>query len=509
MPRQTADPGIPPLWNVRRVIVCTGLILIGIVQTLGAIALSSSAAALLTGAKNIHGLPVAPALVAAALTGFVSFVVQHRTAERFALSYVHDVRVSYARHVLLLPFDGKSPELGLSLTRLVNDLGAVKLWLSRGLLALVTLAASLLTLTLWLALAERSFLVPLVSCLALWTLGIALALAPLRKSIRRSRQKRGRLAVLLGRALPERLPLLMHGKLAPVTDRLTRTSTEVCNLLVTRATWSSAMRALSRATFPCAAGVFALTEGIEGGKIALFLLIFAFVSTQLESGAAGLEFFEAYRVARDKLQRVFNLPTLAPFKTVAEQVPDWQKSIEIVLLELPSGEKLSAGIEGGACTRICRDNTRDLRHIALSLSGLTRRPSQERILIDGVTFADIGRKSLWRNVALLSPENGIPAYQKNRPAFLFGARRDPCGDEQAAVRSSLGLDEDWTAGVTQKMPESERVRIRIARALLRKPKLLIVHDDSLSGNDCLALRLQELATDHGTTLVILAKNDPS
>lgn len=498
-------PGLPPLWSARRVLVCIWLIAIGIVQTLGAIALSNSAAALLSGANDVFGLPVATALIAAALIGLIAFVAQNRTAESFALSYIHDVRLSYTRQALLLPLDGKSPELGLSLTRLVNDLGAIKLWLSRGLLALITLAVSLVTLASWLVLKESSFLIPLAASLAVWATGISLVLPPLRASIRRARKKRGRLAILLGRALPERLPLLMHGKLTPVLERLSGKSRDVCKELVGRATWSGMIRALSRATFPCAVGTFALTGGVDTGNIALFLLIFAFVSLQFESGAAGLEFLEANRVAREKLQKVFELPAMAPVETLSGQSLDWREPIEITSLNLPSGDCLTTRIEAGTCTQIRLHDPKDLRHIALSLCGLSFGPALTQIRIGGISFAEINRKTLWRKIALISPENGFPSYQEKRPAFLFGARRDPGEAEQIALKSSLEIVEDRMPRDARTMPQSEQVRIRAARALLRKPRVLVVHDNSLIDDDALTTRLKDLARESGATLVLLSQ----
>ncbi|WP_421979358.1 hypothetical protein [Roseibium sp.] len=505
MSHRPTKPGLPPVWNARRGLVCAWLVLTGFAQTLGAIALSTGSAALLTGKPDVHGAPVLMVLCISTLVTLGAFILQNRGAERFALSYVHDVRLAYARHVLLLPFDGKSPATGLSLTRLVNDLGAVKLWLSRGLIALVTLGATLLTLAGWIVAMRPSYLPPLTVGLAVWLLGTALAMPGLRRSIRASRQRRGNIAILLGRTLPERLPLLLHGKLTPILDRLAVKSTEVCSLLVSRATWSGMMRAASRATFPVAVISYALSGGIDPDAIAQFLLIFAFLAAQLEAGAAGLEYFEANKVAREKLTRVFGIPPLAPLETGRRLEPDWSQPIEISALELPSGDRFSGLIKPAGCTWLELDDPQDRQHVALCLCGLTQAGAQAAIRLAGHSFADIGRKALWRSVTLISPINGIPLYQKNRPAVVLGSRvKDKAGENDILGRFS-GLVPATTAAASRARADRDQIRIRIARALLRQPRLLVVHDDRLLGESDLLEDLREQASSLGTTLVLIAE----
>ncbi|WP_306141638.1 hypothetical protein [Roseibium sp. MMSF_3412] len=498
-------PGLPPVWNARRGLVCAWLVLTGFAQTTGAIILSAGSAALLTGQPHIHSFPVLPVLCLSGIVTLGAFVLLNRGAERFALSYVHDVRLAYARHVLLFPFDGKSPSTGLSLTRLVNDLGAVKLWLSRGLLALVTLSATLITLAAWIGMASPAYVIPMSVCLLVWALGTGLALPGLRKSIRESRQKRGAIAVLLGKTLPERLPLLLHGKLAPVLNRLSRRSEEVCSLLVGRATWSATMKAASRATFPAAVAAYALSGSVEPGAIAQFLLIFAFLAAQLEAGAAGLEYYEANRVAREKLSRVFSTDPLAPLGSGTNTQPDWSQAIEISDLRLPSGKLLSTRIAPGACEWLSLDEPQDLQYLALCLCGLTLREAQRNIRLASHTFADIDRKALWRNVTLVSPSNGIPVYRQAAPAVLFGSRTKAGTEQKETLGKLPGLVPDRTAAAARISTDREQIRIRLARALLRRPRLLVVRDDGLLGERDLLEYLKEQAGQRGTTLVLLAQ----
>ena len=504
MSMQNAEPGLPPLWSVRRVFICVGLVVNGIIQSLGAIALSLSSAALLKGDPAIYGVPVLAVLFVSAFAALVLFVAQSRFTENFALSFVHDVRLAYARHALLLPIDGKSPGVGLSLTRLVNDLGAIKLWLSKGMLALVTLVPTMGTIAVWSFWQEPDFVLPLLGTLCLWVGGIALVANPLRTSIRKSRQQRGSIALLLGRVLPERLPLLLHGKLQPVLNRLALKSSEVCSSLTTRATLSGTLRALSRATFPVAVVLYAFVTNGDDFEIALFLLVFAFVVTQLEAGASGIEYFEASRVAREKLTSVFKLPVMSPLVSRKPLDVSWEEPITIDNLPLPSGEHLNTLIPPKACCNLVQEKPQDLRSISLSLCGMTHDHMLDRVSLGGSTFTELGRKTLWRHVALVSPANGIPHHQMRRPAVNLGSKSASSDKLLAALERMFGKQPDWLPAATVGRSEAERLRIRIVRAFLRRPRLLVIHDDFLVQDLILIHGVQKLAQREKITLVFLS-----
>ncbi|MBO6757100.1 MAG: ABC transporter ATP-binding protein [Roseibium sp.] len=477
-------------------------------QTLGAILLSMSCAALLQQEQQVYGLPVAAALAAGAAAAIGLFVVQCRFAERFALSYVHDVRMAYARHAMLLPFDAKSPGIGLSLTRLVNDLTAIKLWLAKGLVALITLVPTLLTLGTWIAATKPEFVPPFVGSLVVWAAGLAIVLRPLRISICKARQTRGAMAVLLGRSLPERLPLLLHGKLTPILEKLARKSGDMCRFMTARATWSGVLRAISRFTFPCAVGLYAVTGMPIAADIALFLLIFAFLASQLEAGAAGLEYFEANKIAHEKLAPVFARPALRPLAQIDTDGAIWRQVLTIRDLELPSGQVMSATIPSGTCTKIVRTDQRDAHHIALSLCGLSGLRSLECVRLGENRFSDIECKTIWRNVALVSPMNGIPLYQLGRPAHEFGTRKQA---EIATARDLAGLlnlpAELLLPENAKGLCDQDRLKIRLARAFSRAPRVLVVQDDGLFGDLALTRRVKDLAENRGITLVLL-ENGP-
>ena len=494
---------MPALWRPRRIALCAGLVGASILQAIGAIILSSSSAALLRSESSLAGLPVLVLFASSATTLLVVFVAQQKYVEQFALSYIHEIRMAYTRHALLVPFDVKSPGLGLSLTRLVNDLGAVKLWLSRGLLALITLVPVVATLATWLVMFEQTMVLPLVAAGLVWVAAVLMTLPGLRHSIRKSRQKRGGISLLLGRTLPHRLPLLLHGKLEPVLTRLAKRSTDTCRYLMQRAVWSALLKAGCRASFPVAVCVYALTSGFEADRIVLFLMVFSFLATQLEAGAAGIEYFQANQVAREKLMRLFSLPTLP---IAPQHRTDGDATLEISRLRLPSDRVMTARIEQGKFAAILAKDARDLRHLCLSLAGLTDTSSSKHLSLGGVSFADLGCKEIWRRIALIAPENGVPAYQVRQPAVALGKRGTPNEALLESLSAALG---DWRHSNSQApeaFSEEEDRAIRIARAFLRAPGVIVVSDSTVLASRDWMKQIRDWAEQSGTTLLCLTQS---
>jgi len=496
---------MPPLWRPRRILLCSALVAASLFQAVGAIALSAGAAALLRAESHLYGLPVLGIFGISCVVVLGLFVVQQVYAERFALSYVHEVRMAYARQALLVPFDVKSPGIGLSLTRLVNDLGAVKLWLSRGLLALIALVPVIGTLSVWVFVFENDLLLPLATVVLVWCLAVLMTLPGLRHSIRQSRQKRGGISLLLGRALPQRLPLLLHGKAEPVLARLAGRSGELCRYLIRRAIWSGLLKAGCRATFPLAVCVYALATGPDAGKIVLFLMVFSFLATQLEAGAAGIEYYQANRVAREKLARVFALPVLPTARTGSAAKDIWENALSLDRFELPSGATLTGQIESGSCHTFFISAASDRSHLALSLAGLTDARARKRLSVGGVSFDTLSAKEIWQQVTLIAPENGIPEYRAKRPAVELGNRGTPSETLRETLTNSFGTAIGRDAAPAPGLSEDERRGICVVRAFLRNPRVIVVNDCGVSASPAWTGKIRDLAKLTGTTLVFLSE----
>jgi len=263
------------------------------------------------------------------------------------------------------------------------------------------------------------------------------------------------------------------------------------------------LKAGCRASYPIAVGVYAVTTGIDADRLVIFLMVFAFLATQLEAGAAGIEYYQANLVAREKLMRVFSLPRLRSAPSTQIQRVNWQATLRISRLRLPSGDVLTETIEPGQCRTILMKGPEDIRHLGLSLAGSTDIPSLTRLSIDGVPYAVLSSKEVWRHVALIMPENGLPDYQRKRPAVSLGNRGTPSGDFLEKLATVLGDELFAHSGDPAKISEQEALAIRVARAFLRAPRVIVVADDRILTSAEWLERVEDLARSAGTRLVCL------
>ena len=107
---------MPKLWTAGRLLRLCGLLAIGVLQALAAIAAVGAAARLLTQSGPLPFL-LAAAATAGAVAVIALRVLQRRIAEQFALAYVRELRLALVSHVLRMPADGKSLRFGSVMTR--------------------------------------------------------------------------------------------------------------------------------------------------------------------------------------------------------------------------------------------------------------------------------------------------------------------------------------------------------------------------------------------------------
>ena len=167
-------------------------------------------------------------LVAAVLAGAAGIIalriVQRRLSEGFALDYVKDLRVALISHVIRMRIDTKPMRFGLIMTRLVNDMSAIKLWLASGLVSIIVAGSVLLTIAAYLAVSKPGVLLALVPAIGFWLVCILICIRPLNGRIRESRRLRGKLAAKSGGLVSGRLSLLLFGRHGPATRSVERHS---------------------------------------------------------------------------------------------------------------------------------------------------------------------------------------------------------------------------------------------------------------------------------------------
>lgn len=497
--------GLPQLWTARRLALCSALAVGGVAQAVATLVLSVAAAALLGGDMtfaNGHAksLMVASALVAAALAFF-----QFRYAEVFAVSYIHDLRLAFMKHVILAPADHPSRKIGHVLTRVVNDMSAIKLWLSRGLIAFVSVVPMMVTIAAWLYVNAPTLLTVLSITVGIWTAIILIAVYPLTCAIRTTRNRRGVIAGFAGTVFQHRLDLLLNGRLGPTMRQLARRSERLTNALITRATWSGVLRASGHLIFPVAAFLF-LTIPLPSERQTsptLFFMIAGFISAQLTVMSFGFEYFQGSRIALKRVANSLNRPALPIEGFTPMRAADWRENLVVSNLQYDDEPDPQAGlslnIRHGKISIVSGLSSAGRSALTAALCGLASDNSLAAISLGSRTFASINRKDIWRQVAVIPSAQSISSGSGGSSVVTLAQASRVSVEEQSRICKRFDLHED----AATKQISGNLNPLKAVRTLLRKPRIVIIDDEVLLDDaDVLNSLLEELGERKVTVLIL-------
>ncbi len=494
---------MPPTFSPARRRRLAGLVANGLAQSVVGVALVLATGRLLAG----DGAVLAAALVVGATTILaVLAVIQAAQAEAFALAYVKEVRLGLLDNVLTRPADLPTPSLGPVMSRAVSDLAALKTWLASGLAGATVAGVTLAGLVVGFAWAAPTLLLPLLPAGVLFAGVAALALRPLRRSIRTARRERGRLAKQLGDRLPTRLTHLHFGRLGPLCRAVERRSDGLATALVTRATWAAALRAVALATAPLtlAASLAVPALGIGAASApeaaAAILLLGGLVGTQLGVLARAIELKLADGEARRRLGSFLDRPTL-PMRADAERFGRQQGGTTLVLDKLvaaPDAAPLSTRIEPGEVVAFAGGDQATRRRLGLVLAGLAD-PVAGSLSVGSRQGGQMRRRDWWRIVTLVSPDvPTLRAQLRARVCLGMPSTALPADVDRALAAVALHdteLNDDRAADLEP--------RLRLARALLRGAAIIVVDDQELLERRELVAVLAREARCRGLGLVLL------
>ncbi|WP_421725004.1 ABC transporter transmembrane domain-containing protein [Bauldia sp.] len=490
---------MPRLWTRARLILISVLSAIGALQAVAAI-VAAMAASRLLGAPAEGGMASATAVLAG-VAGLIALrVVQRRWAERFALGYVKALRLALMSHVMRLPANGRSASTGLVMTRVVNDLSAIKLWLSDGVVSIAVAASLIGSLLTFLVIAHPGLAAALLPGLLAWGAVLAVFAGPLNRRIVQSRRVRGRIANAAGRILAGRLTLLAHGRHGTSLRKLERQSDDLNRELVGRATVSGVLRAASELVFPITAVCFGL-QLFGGGAtslelLGLLILVTAVLVGQLNAVAIALEYRLANNVAMARLRNVFTRPALEQ----ADEVRPLRRKRGGRALAVSdffltgTSSTLSFSVPKGGIA-VLRDLPEDVaRGLFAQLAGIDYI-SAGHVTIDDVPLERFDPADLRKTVAYLT--GAMPMV----PASLavnasLGSPRAVTSAARAQVLQTLGLTEDVLSvrpDDAVRVSKRTLAAVRAARTMLRKASVVLVDDaDVMADPDLLCPLLHEL-----------------
>lgn len=443
--------------------------------------------------------------------------IEKSGSESLALRYVHRVRNDIFQHFLRLPpQSAKRINRGGLLMRLTGDLGAIKTWITLGLVPTMTLG-------IWLSVAviALTWMDPVLVAIVLIMLVLALPVywlggRALYLSSGNVRQQRARLISFTTERITG-VPLIMSTN---QTGRETRRFSQLSERLLLqqrrRARWIGVLRALTEMTSLLLIGTLALVGHyrIDNGPLTTdqFVMITVFslyLLPQLRRLGRVYEYWTQYRLARHKLNRFLaRKPAPVDGKSLKLGIG---KPVDISV-ELPHMPPFKA--QAGANIMLVDAHKTVSSTLGQLLNGSSPPHTVANILVNDTSVDTLSASERKRRIVIINSNiqlwNGTLKYN-----LTYGMRRSNeeelqqvlaiCGLAPLVDRLADGLD-------TRLMPhahplsDQECFAIQLCRALLRKPSLMLVDhpitSQSLSHNALVA----DVAEYFQGTLIVTTEN---
>ncbi len=497
----------PTLWTGGRLVRIAVLAVSGILQATAAMIAASAGSTLLIGgaSDDRRGVLVATVMIAAAGL-FALRVLQRRLAERVALGYVAELRSGLISHVLRLPAASKTTGSGLVMTRVVNDLTAIKNWIAAGLATALTSVFVCLGVLGFLWLRNPNLAILLAPAVGLWLVIAAATLRPLNRHIRESRRQRGRIATRAARVLSARLSLLLHGRHGQIVRRFDRLSSRLNGSLVARATFSGVIRGAGDLLFPAVAltaAVIAVAAPIDLGASELALVVFGagILAAQLTTTGTAAEYWLAHRVAMTRLDRVFAQPAIdhRP-ERAGRRGARPEPNIVVRDTRTDLAFEASAG-EVIALTELRADRVRDLFQRLCRIAP----PAGLEISLGGKPMAAYTPAEWWRHVALVSDTLPLTHTDPVRAALAGARASEPSNASDVLVKFGIAIGDGEPQGRT--FTTRKTAALRAARAVLRHADLVLVDDPVVAGDEEILTTLLDCLAESKTIVVIGQRTD--
>lgn len=445
-------------------------------------------------------------------------------AERLGQGYVTEIRAMLFDHLSRVPARRLQRRgQGSLLLRLVSDMTALRLWVSRGIARLwvagmmgIGVLAGLAYLSPLLAGTVATVLV--AGALATTALG-----ARVDHRVRVARRQQGRLAAAINETLVHLGVVQAHGRRHDESRRISRCASRLQRAMVSRASLAGLLRAISGFT-ATSAGVAVLWVGVAAsdthamtrGTLLAALMLVALLATPLLQLGRIAELWRAARISREKLDEVLALQPLIRNPPQPRRLARGPAGVEFrgVVVE-GALERFSATAEAGQRIAVSGPHGSG-KSTLLALVPRLVEPDEGRILVGGRDVADLTLGTLRRAVAIVSPE--LPFLRGRLGMNLRYRKPDASADElhRALVLAGaeeivaglpLGLETRLSAGAGN-LSYGERRRLMWARALLGNPRVLLLDDaDANLDDDSRRTLLRMLAEFDGT--VVVAAQQPA
>ena len=464
----------------------------------------------------VGGLILAAAAIA--LLG----VLQRLDAERLGQEYVARLRLRlFDRLSTLPPRTLQQSSHGALMLRFVNDLTAIKTWISRGLARLIVAGiassgalAALTVMNLALGLVAISFVAA--------TFGLTMPLGgPLRARAREARRRRAQIAANVGEKLTSFAVVQVFDQTNRERGHLARQGRRLVEASVANARLSALAVVLPQAAVGIAIGVVIIVGALElgagratAGTLVASLAILGFLASPVRDLGQTFVYWNNYKVARRKIEEFLRNPS---YLEDSDRAVDIQIRRGCLTFERVSVDKglveVTATAEPGSLVLVTGPNGAGKSTI-LTLAARLLDPDQGRVLLDGHDLRSLKLSSIRRAVGMVSPDLPLlrgtimrnilyrwPQAPSEEVSRVFAL----CGLEEALA----GLPDGRLARVSEggtNLPTGLRQRVSLARALLGSPTLLLF-DEPDANLDPLGRSVLDALLSQSTATILLVSHD--
>ncbi len=441
------------------------------------------------------------AIVAAGIAIYLLKVLEAGDAEHFGQRYVASVRQRLLKRLTRVQ-GGRTDVLGsfgLTMTRLTHDLNSLRNWIALGVARGGVAVVSVLSIGLTIGLVAPQLIV-VYSIWVAGVLGIGLTVSRLlAERVRTARAQRGRLATVVGQLVLNVRTARLLGRAGRDLKRIRKRSISLRRALGNRTRFAQALRLLPTASMPLAyAGLIASGAHTPVESLVAVLLMFSLAASALAQLTRAMDYRVNFIEGRRRVQTLLGAPRVTQPAQPLRLPDSGALSVQIQAFADPaSGTEQNISVEAGG-TRVLSVET--CGHL---FPALVRLQAGSGIHIGEQPLSRLALDSVNRRVHWLSER--MPLIDGDARANLRYADASDADIDAALAMCGLLPDTDGTD--VRQWHGTRQARLRLARALVVRPGLLLVDDPHLRQQPDLTALLRHAIEQLGCTAIIAASPD--